>query len=350
MYQAQLKLLKRISLSSANRFVIYKSHAFVCELYGSAREIHILDLTEPSDPKHVRSIRFKNAIGSLAIQENKLYATESRRALHEFDLTEISNPKFLESFILLGYDLYDLQISSDQAILAMNWEGVGIVDLKKPDSIQPLQRQKIDEGYVEKLVPFGDHFLLSNNSEFLYTFSTLEGRLKEVEKRSFPDFKPSKIFLNGEEIVLYGETKKGKKEFSSLLLLDKDLQAIGDPISIRHRPVNCLPLSDGNILCCFDYSYAYVDRKEKKILPLFELFEKRESKEYVEIPSKVLKRSSESDDGGEEEEYDSRRNELYCFDSLKSVSKKGNFLFATHGSDFLSFSISEDSMFQKILE
>ncbi|MBM9501060.1 hypothetical protein JWG44_12435 [Leptospira sp. 201903071] len=346
MYKEQLKLLKRIPLNSANRFLIHKSHAFVCELYGLAREIHILDLTDPADPKHLRSIRFQRSIGSLAIHNDKLYATESLRALHEFDLSEISNPKFLESYILLGYDLYDLQIREDKAVLAMNWQGVGIVDLKKPDTIQPTFMQKIDKGFVKQLVPFRDSFLLTNNSEFLYSISILNGNLNKIEKHSFPDFKPSKIFPNGEEFLLFGETKKGKKEFSSLLLLDKNLGAIGDPIAIRNSPVKCLPLSDGNILCCFDYSYSYLDRKQKKILPLFELFENRETKEYVEIPSKVKNQSSESD----EDEYDSRRNDLYCFDSLSALYKRGNHLFAIHGNSFLTFLISEDSLLQKIVE
>lgn len=347
MYQAQLKLLKRIPLNSTNRFVIHKDHAFVCDLYGNAREIHVLDLTNPADPKEVRSIQFQNSIGSLAVREEKLYATESRRALHEFDLTEVSNPKFLESYILLGYDLYDLHITSDQAILAMNWEGIGIVDLKKPNSIQPFPVQKMDKGFVEKIVPFQDNFLLTNNSEYLYMISALDGTLKEIDKISFPNFKPSKIYPIGEEIVLYGETKKGKKEFSSILILDKNLQTIDEPIAIRNEPVNCFPLSDGNVLLCFDYSYASLDRKEKRILPLFELFEDRSSKDYVEIPAKVKNKTSESD---EEEDYDSRKNELYCFDSLRALCKKGNFLFTTHGKEFITFSVSEDSLFQKIVE
>ncbi|PJZ51270.1 hypothetical protein [Leptospira adleri] len=348
MYQAQLKLLKRIPLSSANRFVIHKNHAYICDLYGDAREIHVLDLNDPADPKQVRSIRFQNSIGSLAIREEKLYATESRRALHEFDLYDPSDPKFLESYVLLGYDLYDLHFSSNQAILAMNWEGIGIVDLKKPDSIQPFPIQKTDKGFVEKLVPFGDNFLFVNNREFLYTISALGGTLKNEDKKSFPNFKPSKIYPIGEEIVLYGETKKGKKEFSSILILDKNLQQIDEPIAIRYEPVDCIALSDGNVLLCFDYSYASLDRKEKRILPLFELFEDRNSKEYIEIPSKVKNKSQESDE--EEDDYDPRKNDLYCFDSLRALRKIGNFLFTTHGKEFITFSVSEDSLFQRIVE
>ncbi|MBM9579803.1 hypothetical protein JWG45_21890 [Leptospira sp. 201903070] len=350
MYKPQLKLLKRIPLNSANRFVIHKSHAFVYEMYGLAREIHVIDLTCPEDPKLVDSIRFQKSIGSLAIHKDKLYATESRRALHVFDLTEISNPKFIESHILLGHDLYDLRIREERAILAMNWEGIGIVDLKKPNSFQPIFMQKFDNGFVEKLLPFQNRFLLTNNRELLYSISILDDKLDEIEKRSFPNFKPSKIFPNGEEILLFGEAKKGKKEFSSILLLDKNLQAQEEPIAIRQEPVDCLSLSDGNILFGFDHSYEYLDRIEKKIRPLFELFEERESKTYVEIPAKVYNPSENSNEDQNGEEYDSRKDKLYCFDSLKYVTKRGNFLFATYGNAFFSFSISENSFFQKILE
>lgn len=123
-----LTLVSRIKLPSANRFIVHKNHAFVCQLYGEARDIHVIDLKNPEKPELVRSIPFQSAIGSLAIRNETLYATESRRALHSFDLKEVSDPKPIDSYILLGYDLYDTAIVNDKAVLAMNWDGVGVVD------------------------------------------------------------------------------------------------------------------------------------------------------------------------------------------------------------------------------
>ncbi|TGK21634.1 hypothetical protein [Leptospira kmetyi] len=396
-----LTLVSRIKLPSANRFIVHKNHAFVCQLYGEARDIHVIDLKNPEKPELVRSIPFQSAIGSLAIRNETLYATESRRALHSFDLKEVSDPKPIDSYILLGYDLYDTAIVNDKAVLAMNWDGVGVVDLNRPNEIQPLQKQKIEKGYVERLVPFQDHFILTNgisDDRFLYEISLINGKLEILSKTSFPNFNPTKkVFSISSGVILYGETKIGKKEYSSVLILDENLRQIGDPIRLERTPNVCLSLSNGDVLFGFDYSYAIFDRSEHKIVPLFQQYETGDKKEYFEVASNprrvdpeydhngyneedeseddetedqddaeldeeiddedenIEKDADETDDEDEEEESptiqgrDPRLDHSYCMDSLKWVYKNGNYLFATHGDDFISFRISENSPFQNIL-
>lgn len=214
MSRFHLELLKRITLKGADRFVIHKGHAFVCGLYGETRGIHILNLENPEEPDQVRSVRFRNAIGNVFVQDNTLYATENGRAIHKFDLEDITDPQLVDSFVLLGYDLYDMRIIGDYAFLAMNWDGIGVVDLNLPDEIQPVQKQKVEKGYVERLVPFGENLLFTSGSDdpFLYEISFVNGSLNIVEKREFTDFNPSKVFYCRDEVVLYGKFKKGKRK------------------------------------------------------------------------------------------------------------------------------------------
>ncbi|MCG6192801.1 hypothetical protein LFX25_06050 [Leptospira sp. FAT2] len=412
-----LTLINRLNLSCANRFLIHKNHAFVCELYGSAREIHIISLENPEAPNLVRSLTFESAIGSLAIQDEVLYATESRRAVHKFSLENVSDPKRLDSYILLGYELYDVQIVSDKALLAMNWDGVGVVDLRKPDEIQPTAKQKIAKGYAKQFVPFHDHFLMTNglhDDRFLYEISVQNGNVEILSRKEFPDFNPSDVFTISSGAALFGETKKGKKEYSSILILNDSLQPIGEPIRIERTPKVCLSLSDGNVLFGFDYAYALFNRSNHSIAPLFQQFEDGNSKEYIEVPSNPKRIDPEYDverdyydegndednadsDSDEAEDYESddkdedssgsdeeelkdsnetendrssaenaknqeaassdseekfdpsRLNNAYPMNSLKCVQKIGNYLFATHGNNFFTFKIGENSPFQKIV-
>ncbi|RHX80625.1 hypothetical protein [Leptospira yasudae] len=410
MKKNHLKLTNRLNLSCANRFLIHKNHAFVCELYGSVHEIHIISLENPEAPNLVRSLTFESAIGSLAIQGDVLYATEDRRAVHKFSLENVSDPKRLDSYILLGYDLYDVRIVNDKAILAMNWDGIGVVDLRKPDEIQPTVKQKIAKGYAKQFVPFRDHFLMTNglhDDRFLYEISVQNGNVEILSQREFPNFNPSEVFEISSGAALFGEVKKGKKEYSSILILDENLQPVGEPIRIERTPNVCLSLSDGNALFGFDYAYALFDRSKHSITPLFQQFEDGNSKEYIEVPSNPKRIDPEYDvqrdyydqeDNGDPENYeeeddyeadlddsnaeefeDSNENEngssladnvtnqeattsdseekfdpsrldnAYCMDSLKYAQKVGSYLFATHGNHFITFKIGENSLFQKIV-
>ncbi|TGM99655.1 hypothetical protein [Leptospira yasudae] len=414
MKKNHLKLTNRLNLSCANRFLIHKNHAFVCELYGSAREIHIINVENPETPNLVRSLTFESAIGSLAIQGDVLYATEDRRAVHQFSLENVSDPKRLDSYILLGYDLYDVRIVNDKAILAMNWDGIGVVDLRKPDEIQPTVKQKIAKGYAKQFVPFRDHFLMTNglhDDRFLYEISVQNGNVEILSQKEFPNFNPSEVFAISSGAALFGEVKKGKKEYSSILILDENLQPVGEPIRIERTPNVCLSLSDGNVLFGFDYAYALFDRSKHSITPLFQQFEDGNSKEYIEVPSNPkridpeydVQRDYQDQEGDEdhedyeEEDYESdddemdlgdsdeeefedfnenengsdladntknheattsdseekfdpsKLNNAYCMDSLKCVQKVGSYLFATHGNSFVTFKIGEHSLFQKII-
>ncbi|EKO35869.1 hypothetical protein LEP1GSC163_1143 [Leptospira santarosai str. CBC379] len=353
MRKKHLTFIHRIQLSCANRFLVHKQHAFICDMYGSANEIHIIDLENPEEPKLIRSIPFKSAIGSVAIQNETLYATESGRAIHKFTLEDVSDPKYSDSYVLLGYDFYDLKWNASRAILAMNWDGVGIVDLNRSNEIQPKVKQKIEKEFVKRLIPSRDRFLLTNGiseDKFLYEISVQNETVEILSKHEFPNFNPSEVFAISNGVVLFGESKKGKKEYSSVLILDENLQAIGEPIRFERAPNVCLSLSDGNVLFGFDYSYALFDRLQHTIVPLFQQFEYGDSKEYIEVQSDRRQVDPEYDlDRYEDEERDPRLNDSYYIDSLKCAHKEGDYLFATHGESFISFRIADDSLFQKIL-
>ncbi|EMG09781.1 hypothetical protein LEP1GSC151_1029 [Leptospira interrogans serovar Grippotyphosa str. LT2186] len=143
MLSFHLELLDKIFLKNVNQFVVYKDYAFVYGDYGQAHEIHILSLEIPEKLTHVQSISFQKEIVKVEIKEDTLYVIENERALHIFDLSNVSDPKRVDSFVLLGYDIYDMKLIGENAILAMNWEGIGLVDLNLPDQIQPVQKLKL---------------------------------------------------------------------------------------------------------------------------------------------------------------------------------------------------------------
>lgn len=143
MLSFHLELLDKVFLKNVNQFVVYKDYAFVYGDCGQAHEIHILSLEIPEKPTHVQSISFQNVIVKVEIKMDTLYVAEDKRAIHIFDLSNIPDPKRVNSFVLLGYDIYDMKIIGENAILAMNWEGIGLVDLNLSDQIQPVQKIKL---------------------------------------------------------------------------------------------------------------------------------------------------------------------------------------------------------------
>ncbi|UOG42268.1 hypothetical protein [Leptospira noguchii] len=338
MLSCHLDLLHKVFLKNVNQFVIYKDHAFV---YGDAHEIHILSLEVPEKPTLVRSISFQKGIVKVDIKKDILYATENQRAIHIFDLSNVSDPKRVNSFILLGYNIYDMKIVGENAIVAMNSEGIGLVDLNLPDQIQPVQKLKLENRYVERLVSFGDKLLIVNDSQndlLLYEVSIINGFLKIENKIEFPDFNPSRVFCGTSEVILYGEFKKEKKNRNGILLLDKSLQPLGDSIRLERFPIVCFQLSDANFLFGFDYSYVLLDKTKRAIVPLFAQFKQRNSDQYVEIVSN-------SNSGLEPRDT----SDLVSMNSLQNAYKQGDFFFALHGSYFISFRILENSLFQDIV-
>ncbi|EJP05570.1 hypothetical protein J9305_04515 [Leptospira interrogans] len=341
MLSFHLELLDKIFLKNVNQFVVYKDYAFVYGDYGQAHEIHILSLEIPEKLTHVQSISFQKEIVKVEIKDDTLYVIENERALHIFDLSNVSDPKRVDSFVLLGYDIYDMKLIGENAILAMNWEGIGLVDLNLPDQIQPVQKLKIENKCVECFVPFGDRiFTVSNlkNDPFLYEVSIINGYLEIKNKKEFSDFNPSNVFCGASEIILYGEFKKGKNNRSGILLLDYNLQSLGEPIRLERSPIICFQLSDGNFLFGFDYSYVLLDKTQRVIVPLFAQFKQRSSNEYVEVVSN-------SDSGLEPRDT----SKLVSMDSLQNAHRLGDFFFALHGNHFISFKILENSLFRNII-
>ncbi|WP_061248901.1 hypothetical protein [Leptospira noguchii] len=338
MLSCHLDLLHKVYLKDVNQFVIYKDYAFV---YGEAHEIHILSLEVPEKPTLVRSISFQKGIVKVDIKKDILYVAEDERAIHIFDLSNVSDPKRVNSFILLGYNIYDMEIVGENVIIALNWEGIGLIDLNLPDQIQPVQKLKLENRYVKRLVPFGDKLLIVNNSQddlLLYEISIINDFLKIENKIEFPDFNPSRVFCGTSEVILYGEFKKGKNNRNGILLLDNSLQPLGDPIRLERSPIVCFQLSGGNFLFGFDYSYVLLDKTKCAIVPLFAQFKQRNSNQYVEIVSN-------SNSGLEPRDT----SDLVSMNSLKNAHKQGDFFFAIHGSYFISFRILENSLFQDIV-
>ncbi|PKA05733.1 hypothetical protein [Leptospira ellisii] len=341
--------MNRIPLSSADRFLIRDRYAFLCDIRGNSREIHILDLENPEKPRLVNALSFRNPIGCLSIDGNVLLAGENGRALHRFDLDDPANPKPLDVYVLLGYDLHDICGVSGKVLAAMKWEGIGMVDLDRPNEIQPIEKNKLDGGLFERLTPFRDRFLTvsaRSDNRFLYEISLSNGLMEIIDRKEFRNFKPTSVFSANSEIVLYGENESGDGEHPSVLFFYSAFQRLGEPVRLAHRPRICFPLSDGNILFGFDSSYALWDRNGHKITPLFRQFEDRISKEYSEIPIGSSQRYGE--DGDDSENRDCIPNEASDME-FRSACKKGDFLFATHDSQFLSFRIAADSVFRKIV-
>ncbi|EMO82666.1 hypothetical protein [Leptospira kirschneri] len=341
MLSFHLELLDKVFLKNVNQFVVYKDYAFIYGDYGRAYEIHILSLEIPEKPTHVQSISFQNVIVKVEIKMDTLYVAEDKRAIHTFDLSNISEPKRVNSFVLLGYDIYDMKIIGENAILAMNWEGIGLVDLNLSDQIQPVQKIKIENGCVEYFVSFGDRFFTVSslkNDPFLYEISIINGYLEIKNKKEFSDFNPSSVFCGTSEVVLYGEFKKGKNNRSGILLLDDNLQPLGEPIRLERSPIVCFQLSDGNFLFGFDYSYVLLDKTQCTIVPLFAQFKQKSSNKYIEIASNSDSRLEPQD-----------TSTLVSMDSLQNAHKQGDFFFALHGNHFTSFRILENSLFQDIV-
>src|SRR6266496_1660076 len=123
------------ALTSANNIVIAGTHAYVT----TDRELVIVDLNDPLNPKVVSRLSFKHP-RAVAIQFRYGFIIDDD-GLKVLDLTDPAHGRIIPGAMVALADARDVYVARTYAYIANGRDGVAIVDVKQPD------KPRLDQNY-----------------------------------------------------------------------------------------------------------------------------------------------------------------------------------------------------------
>lgn len=135
-------------------------------LANSYRGLQVADISDPAEPFIVNSIRTSGKTRSLALDGNRLLATDSEDGLLIFDVGNPRDPLLLSSLKTPGRGL-DVALSGRFAFLADYEKGLRVIDIA--DAEKPLSVASLElDGPVYKVAVAGDQAYLADPLNGLY--------------------------------------------------------------------------------------------------------------------------------------------------------------------------------------
>lgn len=333
-----LELLSTASVEGSGSFVVREGYVYMAARYGSSHVMNVIDVRDPTATKVAATLKFKSSIAAVAMMDQLLIAAESGRALHFFELKDPAHPAALDVGVALGKSIYDIARLGRYVVAALNWEGVGLMDLENPRKARWVSELKLEDGFVENLVVAGGHIFATGASDGLVVMDVVEGKLVQLAKPAGKGFNASEVFRMGDRVWVFGSNDDDKAE---ILVIDP-----AQPTKVEHRfttkisaPKCLLPLKDGSGIGFFThYSCAQYDPAHQRAGMIFRQYVKDEGGAYVEMPADTSGLS-------EEQQEKLRSGRTTCMETISHLARRGPFLYAAQGEALTVYRISEGSAF-----
>ncbi len=332
-----LEKVGSVPIEAGGKMIVHKDHAFISARYGSSHALTIVDLTSPTSPTVTQTMRFKSNIAAVAMLGDTLLAAESSRALIFIDISDPTAPDYFDCGLALGLSIYDVAVCGEFAVLAMNWEGVGLMSLNDLSDARLIDKHKLDEGFVEGVVVANDHIFVAGASGGLRVFTIEDRALNPLGRISPDEFNASRISMVGDQIWCVGSEK--------ILLVDPE-----DPTTVALEfDLNCsspkalLPVEGGGALGFYDhYTCLAYDPQSGWAGELFKQFEADDDGAYVEIPCDESQMS--------EEDFETLHwsRSLTCMEGIDDAIVRDGHLFAVQSQEFNVYKLTEASVFNLV--
>jgi hypothetical protein len=217
----------------------------------------------------------------------------------------------------------------------MNWEGVGLIDVRDLAESRFVHQIKLDEGFVERLVVAGDLIFAAGASGGLRVFSIQDARLVEVASYRQNKFNASQVMLVGDRVWVVGS---GEDEDTRVLVIDP--KKPGEIVTSFAAETRCsgplLALRGGDAVGFEGYTCAAFSPELAWAGEIFKLYESDEDQSYLEMPVK-------SDfTEAEREALDVPRS---CVDDMQWVQQEGEHLIAAQGQQIVIYRVRAGSIF-----
>lgn len=308
-------------------------YVYLATYADDVSQVLVVDARDPAAPAVVRALPFKNRVSALVVAGDRLLVAEPRRALHVYDVTTPAEPGRVDCGVALGRDLYDVATLGTAAVVAQNWDGVGVMDLTDPHRARWIAAHKLEDGFVESVCVAEGLIFAAGAADGLVVLSLVDGALAVVARPAGKGFNASEVFRMGPHVWVVGSNAKDKPE---LVVIDPRT-----PDRVLHRlttklsmPKCLLPTAGGGGVGFYThYSCALYEPERGSAGLLF--------KQYT------------ADEGGaywERREPDARRDvpQLTCMETISQLWRRGPHLFAVQGPELSVFEILPGSVFEAV--
>lgn len=338
-----LELLSSVAVEGSGSFVLRGGHVYLGARYGSSHVMNVIDVRDPAAAKVTTTLKFKGSIAAVAMMDELLIAAESGRALHLFELKDPARPTVLDVGVALGKSIYDVARLGRYAVAALNWEGVGLMDLENPRKARWVSELKLEDGFVEHLVVAGGHIFATGASDGLVVMDVVDGKLAQLAKPAGKAFNASEVFRMGDRVWVFGSNDDDKAE---ILVIDP-----AQPTKIEHRfttkvslPKCLLPVKDGSGIGFFThYSCAQYDPAQRRAGMIFRQYTRDKGGDYIETPADTSSLTE-----AQQEELQS--GPTTCMETISHLARRGPFLYAAQGEALTIYRIREGSAFAETLD
>lgn len=335
-----LEMVASVATEGTGQFVLHRDHVFMSARYGSAHTLSIIDVQNLREPKLVQTMKFKRAISSVAVQGDILYAAESGRALNFIDIENPTQPSYFDCGVALGTNLYDLKLLGGWAVLGLNWDGIGLMDVRDLKKARWADKIKLEEGFIERLVVASDLIFAAGASGGLRVYEIRDSKLVEIAQPCGEGFNASRVFTVGEEVWVLGSPED---ESEHLVVIDP---ANPDKVATMFEPecsgpTALLPIGEQRAVGFYThYTCAAYAPHDAWAGELFKQYTRDDDNTYIETPCDV----SEMTDG-DREAYDVSRT---CLDNTSHALRKEDYIIAALEKELAVFAIPEDSVFRSV--
>ena len=337
-----LELLTSVPVPGSGAFALHHGHAYMGARYGSSHVLSVIDVRDPAAAKVATTLKFKSSIAAVTMMDELLIAAESGRALHFYSLREPGRPEEVDVGVALGKSIYDVARLGRYAVAALNWEGVGLMDLENPKKARWVSELKLEDGFVEHVVVAGGHIFAAGASDGLVVMDIVGGKLVQAAKPAGKGFNASAVQRMGDRVWVLGSNGDDKPE---ILVIDPK-----NPEQVLHRfttklsmPKCLLPVQDGSGIGFFThYSCAQYDPAAQRAGMIFRQYVQDEGGAYVELPADTSGLS-------EEQQEKLRSGRTTSMETASHLARRGPFLYAAQGEALTIYRITEGSAFAEVL-
>ncbi len=198
----------------------------------------IIDLDKPLSPKLIASIPLNNASAS-ALQFRYLFVTDND-GLKVIDVTNITSPKLIKNNTIALPNANKIHLARTYAYVAAGQDGLVIVDITNPESMNEFLRYNADG----KLVDAQDVIVATTNASLFAYVADGEGGLKVIQLTS-PKLQPKFYGFSPEpnpRLIAQYTSKKPLLSLSRPLERDRGVDETGEQIAVfgrrGSRPLN----------------------------------------------------------------------------------------------------------------
>ncbi len=339
-----LKMHSRLSLESADDFIIHENMAYIYGKYCNSDNgfLSVVDISDSYSPKIVSQIQFKNSISCIQIKENILYVMEQCTGFHLFNISDPSKPERMDLILFFEQDMRGFDFIGNSIIAIIDTKLV-IFEICDSNSLhQTITLEGFD--YCTSFIVSQDDIYFTDNKVMLQKAIFTNNTLKVTNTYRYKKFigkglinSKNKIYIAGNDSLVVVDKSNPENILSSVVFKNCNLK----------EKKSVLMLKNGNSII-FHHGFAgscscfFFDEKAKKLNELFQLYERNSSKEYIEMP--IVKNKIGDSVFMGIDITDELMGKITAIDHVRRAEKNGRYLYTAHSDLFIIWEISEDSI------